>query len=47
MKNLNGFGPKGHDWVPDMDNGGAGQINLQAMLLQTNGNKLLLFPAWP
>jgi hypothetical protein len=41
------FWAKGHDWEPDLDNGGAGQIILQSMLLQIRGDKLLLFPAWP
>jgi hypothetical protein len=41
------FWKAGHDWEPDMDNGGAGQIILQSMLLQIRGDKLLLFPAWP
>ena len=40
------WGP-GHDWVPDHNWGGSGMIGLQEMLLQTNGNKILLFPAWP
>jgi hypothetical protein len=41
------FWKQGHDWEPDMDNGGAGQIILQSMLLQIRGDKILLFPAWP
>jgi hypothetical protein len=41
------FWKEGHDWEPDMDNGGAGQIILQSMLLQIRGDKVLLFPAWP
>jgi alpha-L-fucosidase 2 len=41
------FWKAGHDWEPDMDNGGAGMITLQRMLLQTRGDKMLLFPAWP
>jgi hypothetical protein len=41
------FWREGHDWEPDMDNGGAGQIILQSMLLQIRGDKVLLFPAWP
>jgi hypothetical protein len=41
------FWKPGHDWEPDLDNGGAGQMILQSMLLQTDGNKILLFPAWP
>lgn len=41
------FWKPGHDWEPDLDNGGAGQMILQSMLLQVRGDKLLLFPAWP
>jgi alpha-L-fucosidase 2 len=41
------FWKAGHDWEPDMDNGGAGMSTLQLMLLQERGNKMLLFPAWP
>lgn len=40
------WGP-GYDWVPDHNWGGSGMIGLQDMLLQTNGEKILLFPAWP
>ncbi len=40
------WGP-GHDWVPDHNWGGSGMIGLQEMLLQTSGDKILLFPAWP
>ena len=40
------WGP-GHDWVPDHNWGGSGMIGLQEMLLQTDGKKILLFPAWP
>ena len=32
---------------PDMDHGGAAMIQLQEMLLQTPGDKIHLFPAWP
>lgn len=32
---------------PDMDHGGAAMVQLQEMLLQTPGDKLVLFPAWP
>lgn len=32
---------------PDMDHGGAAMIQLQEMLLQAPGDKLVLFPAWP
>ncbi len=32
---------------PDMDHGGAAMVQLQEMLLQTPGDKLHLFPAWP
>ncbi|MCS6829262.1 MAG: DUF5703 domain-containing protein [bacterium] len=40
------WGPN-YDWIPDQDHGCAGMIALQAMLLQTNGERILLFPAWP
>ena len=40
------WGP-GFDWVPDHNHGGSGMIGLQEMLLQTDGQKILLFPAWP
>ena len=40
------WGP-GHDWVPDHNWGGSGMIGLQEMLLQTVGDQILLFPAWP
>lgn len=40
------WGP-GHDWVPDHNWGGSGMIGLQEMLLQTIGDQLVLFPAWP
>jgi alpha-L-fucosidase 2 len=40
------WGPN-YDWIPDQDHGCAGMIALQAMLMQTDGNRILLFPAWP
>jgi hypothetical protein len=40
------WGP-GFDWTPDHNWGGAGMIGLQEMLLQTHGDTLYLFPAWP
>jgi hypothetical protein len=40
------WGP-GFDWVPDHNHGGSGMIGLQEMLLQTDGRRILLFPAWP
>lgn len=40
------WGP-GYDWTPDHNWGGSGMIGLQEMLLQTNGDQLLLFPGWP
>ncbi|GIV18779.1 MAG: hypothetical protein KatS3mg023_0530 [Armatimonadota bacterium] len=39
------WGPN-YDWIPDQDHGGVGMIALQAMLLQTDGERILLFPAW-
>lgn len=40
------WGP-GFDWTPDHNHGGSGMIGLQEMLLQTNGEQIYLFPAWP
>jgi len=39
------WGP-GFDWVPDHNWGGSGMIGLQEMLLQVDGRRILLFPAW-
>ena len=36
-----------HDWIPDLDNGGAGMITLESMLMQVDGKRILLLPAWP
>ena len=36
-----------HDYQPDQDNGGNGEHGLQQMLMQTDGRKILLLPAWP
>jgi hypothetical protein len=35
------------DWKPDQDHGGVSMMALESMLMQTEGKKLLLFPAWP
>jgi hypothetical protein len=35
------------NWIPDNDWGGTGSIALQEMLLQADGKKLFLLPAWP
>ena len=32
---------------PDLDHGSSGMIQLQQMLMQTVGDRILLFPAWP
>ncbi|MCS7223123.1 MAG: DUF5703 domain-containing protein [Armatimonadetes bacterium] len=40
------WGPN-YDWTPDQDHGGVLMKALQAMLLQTEGKKIFLFPAWP
>ncbi len=37
----------GVDWIPDHCHGGSGMIALQAMLIQCENKKILLFPAWP
>ncbi|HLZ89397.1 MAG TPA: hypothetical protein VKQ52_19215, partial [Puia sp.] len=41
------FWATGHDYLPDEDNGGNGENALQQMLLQSEGRKILLLPAWP
>jgi hypothetical protein len=40
------WGPN-FDWIPDQDHGSVAVIALQRMLLQTDGDALRLFPAWP
>lgn len=40
------FGP-GFDWTPDHNHGGSAMIGLQEMLMQTDGESIRLFPAWP
>ncbi len=40
------WGPN-YDWVPDQDHGSVNMRALQNMLIQTDGDKILLFPAWP
>ncbi len=42
-----GFWGPNFDWVPDQDHATVAMIALQAMLLQADGSRLLLFPAWP
>jgi hypothetical protein len=41
------FWDKGHDFAPDEDNGGHGQLALQWMLMQCEGKTIRLLPAWP
>ena len=40
------WGPN-YDWIPDQDHGGVCMIALQQMLMQCDGDRILLFPAWP
>ncbi len=40
------WGPN-FDWVPDQDHGANGLMALQTMLMQCEGTRILLFPAWP
>ena len=40
------WGPN-YDWVPDQDHGGVLMKAFQSMLLQTEGRKIFLLPAWP
>jgi hypothetical protein len=41
------FWSKNNDWIPDMDNGGSGMITLQLMLMQCDGKRIQILPAWP
>jgi len=41
------FWKAAHDWIPDFDNGGDGMITLQLMLMQCDGKRIQLLPAWP
>jgi hypothetical protein len=40
------WGPN-YDWIPDQDHGCVTMTALQRMVLQTEGKKILIFPAWP
>ncbi len=40
------WGPN-FDWVPDQDHGANGMMGLEAMLLQADGRKIYVLPAWP
>ena len=40
------WGPN-FDWIPDQDHGCNGLMALQTMLLQWDGPRIFLFPAWP
>ena len=40
------WGPN-YDWIPDQDHGGVLLKALQAMLIQTDGKRIFLLPAWP
>lgn len=40
------WGPN-YDWIPDQDHGAVLMKTFQSMLIQTDGRKILLFPAWP
>lgn len=40
------WGPN-YDWTPDQDHGGILMKAVQSMLLQTDGQKIFLLPAWP
>jgi hypothetical protein len=40
------WGPN-YDWIPDQDHGSVINMTIQSMLLQYDGDAILLFPAWP
>jgi len=35
------------DWIPDLDDAGTGMMTLEMMLMQTDGKRIDLLPAWP
>jgi alpha-L-fucosidase 2 len=41
------FWKAGGDWIPDLDNGGTGMMTLELMLMQYDGKRIQLLPAWP
>jgi len=41
------FWKPAHDWIPDLDNGGSGMTTLELMLMQCDGKRIILLPAWP
>jgi alpha-L-fucosidase 2 len=41
------FWKAGGDWIPDLDNGGTGMMTLELMMMQTDGRRIQLLPAWP
>jgi len=42
-----GFWGPNYDWTPDFDHSSVAHIALQTMLVQTVGERIYLFPAWP
>ncbi|MBN2578716.1 MAG: PEP-CTERM sorting domain-containing protein [Pirellulales bacterium] len=40
------YGPN-YDWLPEQDQANVASIALQRMLLQVDGDEMILFPAWP
>ena len=40
------WGPN-YDWCPDQDEGGVFQNTIQSMLMQYEGDRIFLMPAWP
>jgi alpha-L-fucosidase 2 len=41
------FWKAGGDWIPDLDDGGTGMITLESMLMQYDGKRIQILPAWP
>jgi hypothetical protein len=40
------WGPN-FDWIPDQDHGGVLMKAFQSMIMQTEGRKIFIAPAWP
>ena len=41
------WGARYYDWIPDQPQGGVTMTTLQLMLMQADGDRILLLPAWP
>ena len=47
MSEFTAYGKQQFPWFWDPECGGSGMITLQTMLMQCDGRRILLLPAWP